>query len=218
MSIVAYYARLSSDQLAECRLNPEPLRSASVAHMPGAEVIDVDRSWEPLGWLLSPLKRAELDHNSLVMSEMLAERRATKQTLASRISAIFMRKSSRGKSTAISASLKLVDEVVLDMRLIAIEGRTEHREERLNFGLGAAAIFGNDEVSTLSAALASVSPEGLAEHLDPERMDKIGVFPGHWVEEGQDLMNQYIIPNFVRLQSFYAIASEQKQIVAVWHI
>src|SRR5688572_8138949 len=123
MSIVAYYARLSGDQLTRCVNNPQKLISGSVEDFPGAEIIDVDRAWEPLAWLVSPCKRIEEEHNALVMDEMESERSPTKQTLSSRFLSLFRGRSEKHKqpSSAIKESLRRADEAPLDLPLVAIE-------------------------------------------------------------------------------------------------
>ena len=190
------------------------LASGSVEHLPGAEVIDVDRSWEPIAWLASPIKRIEQEHNTLLMSDMLA----SKENDDSLTADAFEEPEPYEPSAAVKESLKRVDGVAHDLILVAIEGRTENYEERLNFGLGAAAVFTPKEVAELHGAMAAVSPEAVDQQYNPELMDRMGVFPAQWIEEGRDLMENYIKPNFLRLQSFYAAAAQDKQTVVVWYV
>src|SRR6185437_10326733 len=96
MSIVAYYGRVSEDQLAACIADPQKLASGSVADLPGAEVVDIDRAWEPLAWLVSPRKRIEQEHNALVLEQLVQQVRSPKKpSLGSRIAKLF-----RGKPKA----------------------------------------------------------------------------------------------------------------------
>lgn len=221
MSIVAYYARMSVEQLSACVAEPQKLESGSVTDLPGAQVIDVDRSWEPMAWLVSPRKRIEQEHNALVMSEMMSETRPTPPSRGSLIVNIF-RKQPKQKpqepSAAIKESLRRTDETPLDLPLVAIEGRTEGREESLNFGMGGAAIFSPEQVTALHTAIAAITPQTIDQQYQPELMDQMGVFPEHWVEEGRDLIDNYIIPNFKKLQTFYSMAAQSGQTVIVWYM
>ncbi|MDY6945045.1 MAG: DUF1877 family protein [Pseudomonadota bacterium] len=219
MSIVAYYARLSSEQLARCVENPQKLASGAVDDMPGAEVIDVDGAWEPLAWLVSPCKRIEQAHNTLFMSEIMSERQPAKPSFVARIARLFQTKSKQKTEpfAASKESLRKADEAQVDLPLVAIEGRTEVREEQLNFGMGAAALFPPEQVVNLRQALAAVSVQAIEAQYKPALMDQSGVFPEHWVEEGRDLMDNYILPNFEKLQRFYSKAAELGQTVLVWY-
>lgn len=220
MSIVAYYARMSSEQLARCVGNPKKLPSGAVDDLPGAEVIDVDRAWEPLAWLVSPCKRIEQEHKALVMNEIMAERRPAQPSFGARLAKLFQTKPKQKTepSAAVKESLRRADEAELDLPLVAIEGRTEVREEQLKFGMGAAALFPPEQVANLQEALAAVSAQGIETQYKPELMDQMGVFPEHWVEEGRDLMDNYILPNLMKLQVFYSSAAESDQTVLVWYM
>lgn len=220
MSIVAYYARLSSDQLAGCVANPKKLASGAVDDLTGAEVIDIDRAWEPLAWLVSSCKRIEQEHNTLVMNEIMSERRPAKPSLGVRLAQLFRGKPKQKTepSAAVKESLRKADEAELDLPLVAIEGRTELRGEQLNFGMGAAAVFPPEQVANLQKALAAVSTQVVEAQYKPELMDQMGVFPEHWVEEGRDLMDNYILPNLKKLQVFYSRAAESGQTVLVWYV
>jgi hypothetical protein len=48
-------------------------------------------------------------------------------------------------------------------------------------------------------------------------MDRMRVFPEHWVDEGRDLMDSYVLPSLARLQVFYRAAASEKQHVMVWY-
>lgn len=220
MSIVAYYARLSSEQLADCVENPQRLESGLVDDLPGAEVIDIDRAWEPLAWLVSPCKRVEQEHSTLVMSEVMSERKAGKPSFFARLAQRFRGKEEESyePSAALRESARRADEVEPDLPLLAIEGRTELREEALDFGMGAAAVFPSEQVSRFRDALVEISARDLEAQYEPELMDRMGVFPGHWVEEGRDLMDGYVLPNLAKLQAFYAKAADSGQTVLVWYV
>lgn len=218
MSIVAYYARLSAEQLIDCAISPDSLSSGSVDHLPGAAVIDIDRSWEPMAWLISSCKREEHKHNALVMKDLIAKQRAPKQSLVSRLVGMFNgTHKSPQVSVEVRESLKRIDDTLPDLPLVAIEGRTEVRDERFDFGMGAAAVFPPAEVLKLHEALSAITITKLEHQYAPDEMERLDVFPGHWIEEGREIMSQYVLANFVRLQSFYASAAKNHQTVVMWY-
>jgi len=215
MSIVAYYGRVSEDQLAACIADPQKLASGSVADLPGAEVVDIDRAWEPLAWLVSPRKRIEQEHNALVLEQLVQQVRSPKKpSLGSRIAKVF-----RGKPKP-KAKQHAAREIEspLDLPLVAIEGRTEARVERLDFGMGAAAVFDPKQVADLSAALGAVTVQAIEQTYKPELMDEMRVFPEYWVEEGRELLDNYILANLKKLQNFYSAAAASRQLVVIWYI
>ncbi len=212
MSIVAYYARLSAEQIERCANDPSTLADGSA---PGIEVIDIDRAYEPMAWLLSPCKRAEQDYQALLLDEMA--RKPAPPSLIGRIAGIFRIRAAFEPSATLNAKAAAADVVQLDPVLRAIEGRSETRDARFDFGLGDAAVFNPDEVAALSAALHSLVPGSLEEHYRPAEMDRSRVFPEYWEEEGRELMEDYVIPSLARLQAFYRAAESEKQHVLVWY-
>lgn len=215
MSIVAYYGRFTPSQIEECAATPEALSSGAIDHLAGAEIIDIDRSYAPMAWLLSPCKRAEDEHNALMMQEYFKEKYAPKPSLLSKVTGFFAKKH---ETIEEPQPTKKIDVLPLDPPLIAIEGRTEKRDERFDFGLGAAAIFSPEEVIMLNDALASLTKENLEQHYNPEIMDEQNIFPVQWMEEGRDLMETYVLPNFLQLQSFYSSAVKNNQAVLIWYV
>ena len=209
MSLVAYFARMSREQIEHCADNPDALFSGGDE---AAEVIDLDKAYEPLAWLLCPLKRAEQDYTALLHAEMMAP--PPKPSLLGRL---FGRKSAFEPSKALAQKGKAADATQLDPLLIAIEGRSESRDDRFDPGTGPAAVFSPSEVARLAAALGAVGPDALRAHYDPELMDHMLVFPEHWREEGEELLSEYVTPNLARLQQFYRAAAEQEQHVLVWY-
>lgn len=221
MSIVAYYARLAPDQLGACTVQPDKLASGALDDLPGAEVIDIDRSWDPMAWLLSPLKRVEHEHNNLVMTEMRSRPPPPKTSLGERLLNRFRAPPPAPRpepSDAIKASLRRVDETQQDLPLVAIEGRTTTRIEQIDFGMGGTAVFHPQQVVELSTALGAITIADIERNYDPERMDREGVFPDNWVEEGRDLFDSYIVLNLRKLQAFYKAAADSGQLVLMWYI
>jgi hypothetical protein len=201
---------MSEAQLSQWIAAPTDDPGEFVRQLPDAEFIDIDQAWGPMAWLVSSTKRMEDEHNWRVMYDpMFGD---AKPGLISRL---FGAKPTRSK--ALDESLARLDAAKSDAPLTAIEGRSEHHEERLDFGMGGAAIFQPDQVEGLSVALNSISADQVRAAADPEKMDELGVFPGHWLEEGNELMEGYILPNLERLKQFYRSAATLRQTVVVWY-
>jgi hypothetical protein len=210
LSIVANYARLSAAQLSQWIDAPSQEPEEFVRQLSDAESMDIDQAWGPMAWLISGTKRLEDEHNWRVMHDPSFV--DPKPGLMGRLLGKKI-----GLPKAVVDSLAKLDAAEIDPPLVAIEGRAERHEERLDFGMGGAAIFHPDQVEALSRSLNSISPNQLRTNLDPERMDELGVFPGHWVEEGQELMEEYILPNLARLKTFYQSAASLRQCVVMWY-
>lgn len=213
MSMVAHYARLSAEQMEYCAKDPSGLADRSVS---GVEVIDVDRTYEALAWLLSPCKRVEQSEGALLIDEMI--RVPEKRSLIERIAGIFGKQRTIEPSSDTGTMATAVKPIEPDAVLIAIEGRSERRDARFDFGLGDAAVFDPDEVAALSSALQSLAPDSLEHHYNPAEMDRVHVFPAYWEEEGRELMEEDVIPGLSRLQAFYRAAACAKQYVLIWYV
>jgi hypothetical protein len=214
MSIVAYYARLSPAQLPQATAAPEALASGDVSAFDGAEFIDVDRAWDPIAWLISDYKRAEQAHNSRVMQSMRDERRIKSAGFLSRTKSFFGK---REASNELIAAARALEKIEADVALIGIEGRGSTKEARIDFGMGPACVFSPAEVSEIAAALRAIDDESLRRAVDFEEMDRVGVFPEQWIEEGQETLDEYVIPNFVKLRDFYLQSAEAGQVVVMWY-
>jgi hypothetical protein len=200
---------MSREQTERCASNPEALFSAKVE---GVEVVDIDKAYEPLAWLLSPCKRAEQDYTALLHKELSAP--PPRPSLLGRL---LGRKAEFEPSPELTRKGAAADAVPADPVLVAVEGRSETRDERFDPGTGPAALFAPHEVAELSAALSSVTPESLRLHYSPELMDRMLVFPEHWREEGEELLSEYVAPSLVKLQQFYRAAAEREEYVLVWY-
>jgi len=192
VSIVANYVRLAPAQVSEWLASADSDPHAFIPTLLGAEVIDIDQSWGPMAWLVSSTKRMEDEHNWRVMSDPDLD------------------------DASIAESIARLDAAVVDLPLIAIEGRSEKRLDAIDYGMGSAAMFEPTEVQRLSAALHALQDRVLRDALNPSRMDEMQVFPGHWEEE-PGLLDEYILPNLHRLGDFYISAASAQQAVVVWY-
>jgi Domain of unknown function (DUF1877) len=190
MSIICTYIRCSPAQIEALSEAPEVILDEERCPA-GVEVIDIDKAYEALAWLVSPLKRAQVSHLRRLINEPAwpnAEARASVANLNS---------------------------MPMDDAYVAIEGRARESIDAINFGLGGAAHFAPERVSALSKAISMLSEASLRAQLDFAAMDENDVTPGPWVEEGEDTFRSYLLPALRRLQGFYASASANGQAVLV---
>ena len=161
----------------------------------GCEIIDIDKAYEPLAWLASPLKRAEMAHNNRVMFD------------------------DNWPDDEARASVARLNEMSSDDWLDAIEGRSDERIDSISFGLGNSALFRADRVKELSHALGDLNETILRENLDFSVMDEQDVQPGYWQEEGdeggEDTFQTYVLAGLEHLNFFYARAAEAGQVVVI---
>lgn len=208
MSIIANYARVNESELEKFASSPEKLFSES------AECIDIDRSWDPMAWILSECKRAEHAYNQLVMKSMLNERREEKSKKPSFFRRIFKKASKDENFDFLKQEQKRLDQFVAETILVGIEGRGANKEPRIDFGYGESCIFKGEELANIAASFNEST--GLTKKPDFEKMDSEDVFPGHWREEGDDLYENYIVSNFSKLKQFYNSAHSENQVVIMW--
>ena len=133
MGIVAYYARLSADQVQVLKHEPERLWSIrDDAGFPGAELTDLDRDWEILSWLLSAKKREEQKHQKVELAVM--RRRDAREIMKDNAA---WAEAMKEEQTRLGIELSEPDDLPSDTLLIAIEGRgeEEHRIQETDFGL-----------------------------------------------------------------------------------
>ena len=190
MSIICYYVSAALATVPMIEASPDVIFDPA-SRPPGVEVIDVDKAYEALAWLSSPLKRAETEHQTRLIREP------------------------NWNVTEARASVAALDAIPMDDSLAALEGRTDDRNESIDFGMGAAAFFPPARVRELSTSLNGLSEEDLRAQANFETMDEQDVQPGNWVIEGEDILSSYLIPGFRRLQRFYGSAAAQDQAVLV---
>lgn len=163
MSIVAYYFRLSPAQLPAALATPERLASGEVSVVGDAQLIDVDRAWDPIAWLVSDCKRAEQAHNARVMESMREERKLKSAGLLDRAKSLFRRREDSGELVAAARALEKLE---ADAALIGIEGRGPTKEAGIDFGMGPACVFSSKEVSEIASALRAIDESALRKAAD----------------------------------------------------
>ncbi|RJF93578.1 DUF1877 family protein [Sphingomonas cavernae] len=189
MSLICYYVRLQPEFVPALCPNPDAIfEEPPPDHL---EVMDVDRAYEALAWLASPLKRAEAAHMARLIREPDWPDEDADESVAQ------------------------LDAMALGEAVAAIEGRATERIEAINFGPGAAGFFPPQRVRALSATMNKLSEAELRARLDFKVMDENDVVPGYWQEEGEDIFLSYVMPAFGRLRRFYASAAANGDAVIV---
>jgi hypothetical protein len=208
MSVIASYARVSAQDLDRIRAEPDafwqidevPWTGGPAA--PGAsQRLEIDKMWEGLSWLCSPLGRAEAQHMAALINvdAGIEGHDAFKAALAREV-----------------AAMGLVwvdpDSLPTDAVLAAIQGRREESQtpDIADFGLHAT-VFTPDEVQTLSSALNAIDLDQLRERFDVREIEALSL-PGDWEESELD---EFYLPSLNRLKNLYAQAAAAKQHVVV---
>jgi hypothetical protein len=213
MSIVAYYVRLSSDQLPNAVADPGRLASGDLSHLHGAEFIDIDRAWEPIAWLLSECKRAEVAHNARAMDSALAERRQG-SGLVGKMKRLF---GGANASDGLAASARAIEQMKPDDVLVGVEGRGPTKEAAIDFGMGPGCVLSSEEVQRIASALRKTDETSLGAAADFAEMERVRLFPDQWNDEGEEILRDYVVPNFIKLKEFYSAAAREGQAVLMWY-
>ncbi|HWA59814.1 MAG TPA: DUF1877 family protein [Caulobacteraceae bacterium] len=192
MSRICYYVRTGQKGLEVLSADPQAILDPGVLPV-DAEVMDIDKAYDPIAWLASPLKRAETAHLTRLINEP------------------------RWPDDEAQASARRLDEMAIDDAAAAIEGRSEERMDKIDLGMGGAAVFRPDQVKRLARAVSDLRQELLRQQADFRAMDEDDVQPGGWIQEGESLLATYVFPALTRLKAFYAAASQQGQtVLVVW--
>jgi hypothetical protein len=188
---ICYYIRTGEEALEILKGNPDAI-FGDLAGLPrGSEVIDIDKAYDALAWLASPVKRADTLH----MARLIHER--------------------DWPHSQIAESAARLNEMVVDDAYAAIEGLTDERADGFDLGLGDAAVFLPDRVRSLADAISALDEGDLRRNADFPLMDEQDVQPSGWLEEGEQILSTYTLPALRRLKSFYEAASRQNQTVLV---
>jgi len=201
MSVIANHVRLPDDTLEEWCADPNLLQQLHSGTRPGVEYIDLDKSWEAIAWLLSECKREEKKRESDSFPDT--------DDLDPDDDAAW---------DAAFANAPVADYQGLtpDLLLVAVEGRGDKREDRLDYGYGPACILDKATVREINGALRNVTVDDLRQHYDPELMDRHKVYPQIWANEGLAALEEYVIPYFNQLCDLYRNAAEANQKVVVF--
>jgi hypothetical protein len=188
MSVTTYYGRLTEKQYREMRDDPDGLAQFVTGVLPKEHLLYLDKAAPVIAWLLSPLKRYEQAHFAAVCQAEDLDN---------------FQKPEFGPEPA-------MDEI-----LIPLEGRGE-RDERLNVGMGPACGISLSETKQFAAKLTIIGESELRQNLSFQEMEDAALPVDYWLEEGESIFTEYVLPLFQQLQSFYAAAAKEDQMVLVW--
>jgi hypothetical protein len=185
MGMVAYFARVNEDQLGQLRRDPQLVWASEFTSQAGVEVIDIDKAWDAICYLLcdSTREMARWNRAAMMDDELPAAEPDT-------------------KVNAIATS---------------IMGASENRVAEIDCGYGGAANFAPGEVAAFAQELSAVTLDRLRQHLDFQEMDRLMVNPDGWLDDGEGIFSEYVVPLFNRVREFYRRAAGQRQRVLVWY-
>lgn len=189
MGITTCYGRLSADELGHMLKAPEGLAQFYNGVLPPERVLNLDKAAFVISWLLSPLKRHEQAH----------------------FAALF-----KAEDPASFEAPDLGPKPKVDEFLKAIEGRGT-RANVLSAGLDPACVNPAEKVKRYSDLLSAVNEDVLRKNVDFKLMDEASLPVDYWEEEGEENLQEYILPLFLRLQTFYKQAAEDGQMVLIWN-
>lgn len=207
MGIVAYYLDVDAKQLAALKENPALVWNIrSDPRFAKATIIDVDKDWQILSWLASPVKRAEQCHETAWYE---ADRNGGDQATPEKF-----------EEMTAAAAKKLgcpADKQESDTLLKAIEGRgsEKQREPALNFGLGGARVFRPEEVKLIAVSFSRFDPATLRRNFNRKEMARFNVGGMDWNTESDRVLDEFLVPAFRQVSSFYQRAARLNHHVLV---
>jgi Domain of unknown function (DUF1877) len=189
MSVTTYYGRLSEEEYAAMRADPDGLAQFVTGVVPRERMLYLDKATPVIAWLLSPLKRHEQAHFAAVCN---------------------------AEDIDNFTAPDLGPEPPMDEILVPLEGRGT-KDEALDVGMGPACVISPSDVKRYSRMLADVDESRLRQQLDFPALDAAALPVDYWVEEGEQTFSEYIVPLLRQLQAFYASAESSNQVVLVWY-
>lgn len=208
MSIVAYYVDVDATQLQALKQRPSLVWNIrSDPRFANASMVDSEE-WDIVVWLASPAKRIESCHQAAWFAA--AEKNTSKTNNA------------EAKQLAAQSILEFgcpPESNRLDQILIAIEGRgsKEQRVPALNFGLGAARLFSPAEVKLIAVSFSKFKLEDFQRSFDRKKMARDGVGGRDWLDETDEERDEFLVPAFTQISSFYQRAAKLNHYVLVVH-
>ncbi|GAA0761217.1 YfbM family protein [Ideonella azotifigens] len=213
MSIIAYYAHVDEVQLDLVHKQPSVVWNIkNDPRFAKAALLDLDKDYEVLAWLLSSTKRGEQVH--LVATYRAAGRQIESKSLGENTDFDALLSEELGKLGVCPGA---TDGAAADMVLSAIEGRGDksQRDPKIDFGMGSARLFKPAEVKQLSAALDRITTADLQKFFDRKEMEKFEVGGMEWLSEKDSVLEEFLVPAFQKLRAFYAEAAKSGHYVFV---
>jgi hypothetical protein len=216
MGIVAYYVHVDEAQLHALREQPQLVWNiASDPRFAKAAMMDVDKDWQVLSWLASARKRKEQQQ---FVASMNALRREGADDLGKE--AFQKALDAERKKLGIEKEEDDPRSMPIDPLLEAIEGRgrEDQRDPAFNFGLGAARLFGPPEVKVLAAAFSGTNEADIRANFNRQAMARFDVGGMAWLEESDSVLDEFLLPSFRRLSTFYQSAAKANHYVLVIYL
>jgi Domain of unknown function (DUF1877) len=187
MSITTCYGRVSNEEYEAMLASPDGLVQFADGTLPDEQCLYLDKAAPVIAWLLSPYEREQQARFARAVRE-------------------------RENAPVITEPLTSpVDDV-----LAAVMGIGE-KDAKLDMGLGPATVHRVNRVAHYAQLLAKIDEPQLREHLDFEEMEAAALSVDGWLDEGEELFTEYVLPLFHQLKLFYKTAAECQQVVLVWH-
>jgi hypothetical protein len=213
MSIIAYYVHVDDTQLQAVRERPAVVWNIkSNPRFATAALLDVDKDYEVVAWLVSGKKRREQAYQLATFRAISREESLKKDATKEEFDHL---RSEELKK--VGSPLGDTNEKVTDIALEAIEGRgTEaQRDPKINLGLGNARVFKPEEVKKLASLLSSISEADLRKSFSRKEMDKFDVGGMGWLDEPDSVFEKFLVPAFQKIRSFYLDAAKRGHYVLV---
>jgi hypothetical protein len=193
--MICYYIRTGEEALDALSGDDDAVLAYDQADLPaGVEIIDIDKAYDAIAWLASPVKRAQTHHSARLVRER------------------------DWPHSEVLESVARLNGMEIDDVLAAVEGQSGEPAAGFEFSL-AAVRFPPDRVHRLAAAVCALDEDALRQAADFAVMDQDDVQPWGWLEgdEGEAILTTYVLPRLRKLKAFYVEASRLNQmVVVVW--
>lgn len=213
MGIVAYFLHVDTEQLQLLREQPALVWDIrNDPRLASAAMVDIDKDWQVLSWLVSGKKRKEQEQWAATMNVM---NREDSDRLMDDQPAFETALEEERKKLGIKK--ENTDSIPTDRLLEAIEGRgkEEQRDQAFNFGLGGARVFSPPDVREIAAAFGKVKETDIRATFDRQLMSRFGVGGMGWLEEPDSVLDEFLLPAFRTIKSFYEEAAKEEHSVIV---
>lgn len=213
MGIVAYFLHVDVEQLQLLREQPALVWDIrNDPRLASATMVDIDKDWQVLSWLVSEKKRKEQEQWAATMNVM---NRVDAEKLMDNRPAYEAALEEERKRLGIKE--EDIDSMPTDLLLGAIEGRgkEDRKDPAFNFGLGAGRVFSPAEVREIAAAFGKVKEADIRGTFDRQRMARFDVGGIGWLEEPESILDDFLLPAFRTMKSFYEGAAKANHHVIV---
>jgi hypothetical protein len=213
LGIVAYFLHVDAQQLQAVRERPAIVwEIQNDPRFASARIVDIDKDWQIISWLVSPKKRKEQEQFVVTMHVMESDDSDELMTNKVAFEAAFDRERKK-----LGFKTEEVDAIPTDKLLEAFEGRgtDQQREAKLNFGLGGARVFSPVEVQSLVAGFEVTKDSEIRARFNRDLLTKHEVGGINWMEESDSVLDEILLPAFHKIGDFYREAAQRGHYVLV---